>query len=168
MESLNAWRCHLERFESSCRSERRIVKCSSDQAISFEVIMSLWEEILKEISTTPFPLRPRLSFVRETSSTTVARVAYFKYSTSNIIQTLSCKLSVFLLGKIKSLLSSKTLDKCKKWHLFKFSIDSGSILPSKMIQCCLASSPRVDHHFILEWLDQGYHRESLWILPLDQ
>ncbi|CAH7682875.1 expressed protein, partial [Phakopsora pachyrhizi] len=158
MESLNAWRCHLERFELSCQSERRIVKCSSDQAISFEVIMSLWEEILKEISTTLFPLRPRLSFVRETL--TVARVAYFKYSTSNIIQTLSCKLSVFLLGKIKSLLSSKTL--------FKFSIDSGSILPSKMIQCCLASSPRVDHHFILEWLDQGYHRESLWILPLDQ
>ncbi|CAH7677595.1 expressed protein, partial [Phakopsora pachyrhizi] len=158
MESLNAWRCYLERFESSCRSERRIVKCSSDQAISFEVIMSLWEEILKEISTTLFPLRPRLSFVRETL--TVARVAYFKYSTSNIIQTLSCKLSVFLLGKIKSLLLSKTL--------FKFSIDSGSILPSKMIQCCLASSPRVDHHFILEWLDQGYHRESLWILPLDQ
>ncbi len=58
---------------------------------------------------------------------TVAKVAYFKVSTSNIILTLLGIASRSPLGRVKSLLSSKTE--------FKFSAHSGSTSPSNTIQC---------------------------------
>ena len=64
---------------------------------------------------------------------TVANVAYYKESTSNIILTLFGNIILSPLGNVRILLSSKTE--------FRFSTHSGSISPSKIIQCYLFISP---------------------------
>ena len=58
---------------------------------------------------------------------TVAKVAYFKVSTSKMILTFEGIDNLSPLGRVKSLLSSKTE--------FRFSAQSGSTSPSKTIQC---------------------------------
>ena len=65
---------------------------------------------------------------------TVASVAYFRFSTSNMMRTFEGRLRRSPLGKVSNLLSSRTL--------FRFSTHSGSTSPSNMIQCLFDCSPR--------------------------
>lgn len=58
---------------------------------------------------------------------TVANVAYFKVSTSNIILTFDGIANLSPFGNVNNLLSSNTE--------FKFSAHSGSTSPSNIIQC---------------------------------
>lgn len=64
---------------------------------------------------------------------TVARVTKLRFSTSNRILTLAGMASLSPLGKVSSLLSSRTE--------LRFSAHSGSQSPSKTIQCLFWASP---------------------------
>ena len=64
---------------------------------------------------------------------TVAKVAYYKLSTSNIILTLGGISNLSPLGRVNSLLLSRTE--------LRFSAHSGSTSPSNIIQCLFSDSP---------------------------
>jgi len=63
---------------------------------------------------------------------TVAKVAYLRVSTSNIILTLGGIANLSPFGNVSNLLSSSTE--------FRFSAHSGSTSPSNIIQCLLVLS----------------------------